>query len=57
MGYDPLLGARPVKRIIQRNVLNELSKQMLQGAVHADSEITVDVFDGKIVFYNKEISN
>ncbi|MFH0896392.1 MAG: ATP-dependent chaperone ClpB [Bacteroidota bacterium] len=55
LGYDPLLGARPVKRVIQRNVLNELSKQILEGTVHADSEITVDVFDGKIVFYNKAI--
>ena len=48
--FDPQFGARPLKRIIQRKVLNELSKQILSGKVHAGSEIVMDVFDDQIVF-------
>ena len=55
LGYDPQFGARPVKRIIQRNVLNELSKQVLSGTVQPDSAIILDQFDGQFVFRNKEI--
>ena len=53
LGYDPQFGARPVKRVIQKQVLNELSKQLLAGSIHKDSEIVLDVFDNKFVFRNK----
>jgi len=52
MGYDPQFGARPIKRVIQKNILNELSKQILAGTVHPDSDILLDSFDGKFVFRN-----
>lgn len=53
-GYDPHFGARPVKRVIQREVLNELSKQILAGKIATDSIILLDSFDGKLVFRNQE---
>lgn len=52
MGYDPQFGARPVKRILQRNVLNELSKRILSGTVRKDKTIVVDVEDDALVFRN-----
>ncbi len=52
-GYDPQFGARPVKRIIQRVLLNDLSKQILAEKVTKDSHIEVDVEDNQIVFRNK----
>ncbi|MBI2270544.1 MAG: ATP-dependent chaperone ClpB [Bacteroidetes bacterium] len=51
-GYDPQFGARPVKRVIQKYILNELSKQILSGSVQKDSEILLDVFDNQVVFRN-----
>ncbi|MCO6175842.1 ATP-dependent chaperone ClpB [Flavobacterium sp. NRK F10] len=51
-GYDAEFGARPVKRVIQREVLNELSKEILSGKVTTDSIILLDSFDGKLVFRN-----
>lgn len=51
-GYDPQFGARPVKRVIQRNLLNDLSKQILAEQVSRDSRIVIDVKDGHIVFKN-----
>jgi len=54
LGYDPVYGARPLKRVIQKRVLNELSKEILSGKVSRDSIIQLDVFDGKFVFLNKE---
>ncbi|MGK0175704.1 MAG: ATP-dependent Clp protease ATP-binding subunit ClpB, partial [Ulvibacter sp.] len=51
-GYDPQFGARPVKRVIQREILNELSKEILAGKITADSSILLDAFDGKFVFRN-----
>jgi len=51
-GYDAEFGARPVKRVIQREVLNELSKEILSGKVTTDSVILLDSFDGKLVFRN-----
>ncbi len=55
MGYEPMYGARPLKRVIQRNVLNELSKFILEGNVQKDGTITVDSLDdGQFVFFNKE---
>lgn len=52
-GYDPQFGARPVKRVIQRTLLNDLSKQILSEQVAKDARIVVDVKDGHIVFTNK----
>lgn len=52
LGYDPQFGARPVKRVIQKQVLNELSKQLLAGSIDKDHEIILDVFDNKFVFRN-----
>jgi ATP-dependent Clp protease ATP-binding subunit ClpB len=49
-GYNPEFGARPVKRLIQKNVMKELSKQMLLGKIQPKSHIVLDIFDGKIVF-------
>ncbi len=53
MGFDPQFGARPIKRVLQRNVLNELSKMIIAGSVNKDDTIVVDVKDGNIVFRNK----
>ena len=52
-GYDPQFGARPVKRVIQRDVLNQLSREILAGKVTADSIILLDSFNGKLVFRNQ----
>ncbi len=52
MGYDPQFGARPIKRVIQKNILNELSKQILAGKVQPDSDILLDSFEGQFVFRN-----
>lgn len=52
-GFDPQYGARPVKRVIQREVLNQLSKEILAGRVTTDSIILLDSFDGKLVFRNQ----
>jgi ATP-dependent Clp protease ATP-binding subunit ClpB len=46
LGYDPQFGARPLKRVIQREILNELSKQILSGKVNKDSVIFVELVDG-----------
>jgi len=52
-GYDPQFGARPVKRVIQREVLNQLSKEILAGKVTTDSIILLDSFDNQLVFRNQ----
>jgi len=52
LGFDPQYGARPVKRVLQKQVLNELSKQILADKVDQAKEIIVDVFDKQIVFRN-----
>ncbi len=49
-GYDPFFGARPVKRVIQKQVLNELSKALLSGTIDKTQNVVLDTFDGKIVF-------
>ncbi len=54
LGYDPMFGARPVKRVMQKQVLNELSKQILAGKVTKDSHIILDEFDHRLVFRNVE---
>ncbi len=53
LGYDPQFGARPVKRVIQKQVLNELSKQLLSGNIDKSKGIILDVFDKQFVFRNK----
>ncbi|MCB0476659.1 MAG: ATP-dependent chaperone ClpB [Crocinitomicaceae bacterium] len=50
VGYDPQFGARPVKRVIQKSVLNELSKQLLAGTIDRENNVVMDVFDDSIVF-------
>ncbi len=52
-GYDPQYGARPVKRTIQKEVMNELSKYILGGKVDKSEAVVLDVFDGQIVFRKK----
>jgi ATP-dependent Clp protease ATP-binding subunit ClpB len=51
-GFDPQFGAWPIKRVIQKNVLNELSKLILEGNVKKENEIVMDEKDGKLVFRN-----
>jgi ATP-dependent Clp protease ATP-binding subunit ClpB len=52
-GFDPQFGARPVKRVIQRDVLNKLSKEILAGTIATESVILLDSFDGELVFRNQ----
>ncbi|MCD8432972.1 ATP-dependent chaperone ClpB [Tenacibaculum finnmarkense genomovar ulcerans] len=56
-GYQPEFGARPVKRVIQKEVLNQLSKEILSGNVTTDSVILLDAFDGALVFVNQTFKN
>ncbi|RMG19163.1 MAG: ATP-dependent chaperone ClpB [Bacteroidetes bacterium] len=55
LGYEPQYGARPVKRVIQKEVVNALSKAILAGEISRDSSITVDAFDHKLVFRNAAV--
>ncbi len=52
-GYDPAYGARPIKRLMQRELVNQLAKEILAGRVHKDSAIEVDSVGGSIVVRNK----
>jgi len=52
LGFDPQFGARPIKRVIQKNLLNELSKMILAGNVDKEKEIVVDEKEGKLTFMN-----
>ncbi|WP_316841401.1 ATP-dependent chaperone ClpB [Pedobacter gandavensis] len=54
LGYDPQFGARPLKRVIQKRILNELSKEILAGKIDKDSRIKLDTFDNKFVFLNNK---
>lgn len=54
LGYDPQYGARPLKRVIQKNILNNLSKMILSDKLTKDGEITIDIIDDNFVFYNKK---
>ncbi|MEL7221171.1 MAG: hypothetical protein AAGJ93_07625, partial [Bacteroidota bacterium] len=49
-GYSPEFGARPLKRVIQKRVLKQLSKQMLAGTITPGSQMVLDVFDDVVVF-------
>jgi ATP-dependent Clp protease ATP-binding subunit ClpB len=51
-GYDPQFGARPVKRVIQRHILNPLSKDILAGKINHNQPIVIDVADNELVFKN-----
>lgn len=51
-GYDPDYGARPVKRVLQRELVNQLASEILEGSVRRDSDIVVDVRDGQVVIGN-----
>ena len=53
-GYNPQYGARPIKRVIQKEVLNRLSKELLSGAVSAESIVLIDSFEDNLVFRNQE---
>lgn len=52
LGFDPQFGARPIKRVMQKRVLNELSKQILAGKVQKGAQIVMDVFNKEFVFRN-----
>ncbi|MDP5231051.1 MAG: ATP-dependent chaperone ClpB [Cellulophaga sp.] len=52
-GYDPQYGARPIKRVIQKEVLNTLSKELLSGNITADSVVLIDSFNNELVFRNQ----
>ncbi|HPE58124.1 MAG TPA: AAA family ATPase, partial [Bacteroidales bacterium] len=51
-GFDPQFGARPIKRMIQKNIMNELSKMILSGEVSRDSKIKITTQKGKLQFFN-----
>ena len=53
-GYDPQFGARPLKRLIQKQIINALSKRILAGDIDKTKTVLVDVFDGVVVFRNEE---
>ena len=52
-GYDPQFGARPLKRLVQKSIVNPLSKKILAGEINRDNTVVVDVFDGVVVFRNE----
>ena len=53
-GYDPQFGARPLKRLIQKMIVNDLSKKILSGQIDKTKSVLVDVFDAVVVFRNEE---
>jgi ATP-dependent Clp protease ATP-binding subunit ClpB len=55
-GYDPQYGARPLKRLIQKEIVNQLSKKILAGDIDKTHPVLVDVFDGVVVFRNEASS-
>ncbi len=54
-GYDPQFGARPLKRLIQKEIVNQLSKRILAGDIDRTRPVLVDVFDGTVVFRNDAV--
>ena len=52
-GYEPSYGARPIKRLMQKELINILAKSILDGRVHRDSVILIDVLDGQITVSDK----
>jgi ATP-dependent Clp protease ATP-binding subunit ClpB len=55
-GYDPQFGARPLKRLIQKEIVNQLSKKILAGDIDKSQPVLVDVFDNTVVFRNERVS-
>jgi len=55
-GFDPQFGARPLKRLIQKQIVNQLSKKLLGGTIDKSKPVLVDVFDRTVVFRNEVIS-
>ena len=53
-GFDAQLGARPLKRLIQKQIINQLSKKILAGEINKNNPVTVDVFDAVVVFRNEK---
>jgi ATP-dependent Clp protease ATP-binding subunit ClpB len=53
-GYDPQMGARPLKRLIQKQIVNELSKKILAGEIDKSQKVLIDAFDGVVVFRNED---
>jgi ATP-dependent Clp protease ATP-binding subunit ClpB len=56
-GFDPQFGARPLKRLIQKEIINQLSKKLLSGTINKTRPVLIDVFDGTVVFRNEPASN
>ncbi len=56
-GFDPQFGARPLKRLIQKQIVNQLSKKLLGGTIDKTKPVLVDVFDGTVVFRNEVTSD
>jgi len=56
-GFDPQFGARPLKRLIQKEIVNQLSKKILSGGIDKSKPVLVDVFDGTVVFRNEALPN
>lgn len=54
-GFDPQFGARPLKRLIQKSIINQLSKRLIAGNIDKSKPVLVDVFDGMVVFRNEHI--
>jgi ATP-dependent Clp protease ATP-binding subunit ClpB len=52
-GFDPQFGARPLKRLIQKEIVNQLSKRILAGDIDKSKPVVVDVFDGVVVIRNE----
>ena len=55
-GYDPQFGARPLKRLIQKEIVNQFSKRILAGDIDKTKPVLVDVFDGVVVFRNEAVT-
>jgi ATP-dependent Clp protease ATP-binding subunit ClpB len=55
-GFDPQFGARPLKRLIQKQIINQLSKKLLAENIDKTNPVLVDVFDGTVVFRNENAS-
>ncbi len=56
-GYDPQFGARPLKRLIQKEIVNQLSKRILSSDIDKTKSVLVDVFDGTVVFRNESVAH
>lgn len=54
-GFDPQFGARPLKRLIQKQIVNQLSKKLIAGTIDKSKPVLVDVFDGTVVFRNENV--